>query len=117
MVKARKNAPQMLKGTLDLLILKALHGGARHGYGITVWLENHSDGVLAVEDSAVYQALHRLEGRGLVEARWGVTENSRRARYYELTALGSAELASEADLWERYARSVGHILALPDETE
>jgi transcriptional regulator len=102
----------LLKGTLDLLILKALSCAPAHGYGLSTWLERHSDGELVAEDSALYQALHRMEGRGLVEAEWGVTENSRRARYYRLTSKGRAHLASESETWRRYADSVSSILAI-----
>lgn len=101
----------LLKGTLDMLILKALSIEAMHGYGLSVWLENGSDGDIVVEDSAIYQALRRLEGRRLVEAEWGVTENSRRARYYTLTAEGRRHLAAETRTWDRYAETVGKLLA------
>jgi transcriptional regulator len=102
----------LLKGTLDLLVLKALSWGPMHGYGILSWLESRSDGALGVDDSPLYQALHRLEGRRLVEAEWGVTENNRRARYYSLTSRGRSRLAEETSVWRRYAQSVSSILAL-----
>lgn len=102
----------LFKGTLDLLVLKALSFDARHGYGIAAWLEARSDGGLGVDDSALYQALHRLEGRGLVDAEWGVTENNRRARYYTLTARGRRQLADEAATWHRYTATVSALLAL-----
>ena len=102
----------LLKGTLDLLVLKTLSWGPMHGYGIAVWLESRSDGAVAVEDSALYQALHRLEGRRYVKAEWGVTENNRRARYYTLTARGRAQLQEEAATWQRYTQTVSSILAL-----
>lgn len=102
----------LLKGTLDLLVLKALSWGPMHGYGIASWLERRSGGRLGVEDSALYQALHRLEGRRLVTAEWGVTENNRRARYYTLTPAGRAHLGSESSTWLRYTQSVSAILAL-----
>lgn len=101
----------LLKGTLDMLILKALSIEPMHGYGLSVWLEEGSDGDIVVEDSAIYQALRRLEGRRLVEAEWGVTENSRRARYYTLTSEGRAHLTDEARTWDRYAETVGKLLA------
>jgi len=103
----------LLKGTLDLLILKALSIEPTHGYGVASWLEARSGGELGVEDSALYQSLHRMESRGWVGAEWGVTENSRRARYYRLTAAGRARLAAETDTWRRYADSVADILAVP----
>jgi transcriptional regulator len=102
----------LLKGTLDLLVLKALSFGPSHGYGIATWLESRSGGALGVEDSALYQSLHRLEAKQLVEAEWGVTENNRRARYYRLTARGRKHLATESATWLRYTRSVSRMLAL-----
>jgi len=101
----------LLKGTLDLLILKALSLEPAHGFGLASWLERRSGGELGVEDSALYQALHRMEARGWVEAEWGVTENNRRARWYRLTAEGRRHLAAEADTWRRYAASVADILS------
>jgi PadR family transcriptional regulator, regulatory protein PadR len=102
----------LLKGTLDLLVLKTLSWTEMHGFGISSWLERQSDGTLAVDDSALYQSLHRLEERGLVSARWGLTENNRRARWYRLTSAGRKHLVAESEAWTRYARSVGSILAL-----
>ena len=109
---ARDNNLPLLKGTLDLLILKALTWGAMHGYGIVSWLEQSSAGTLWVEDSALYQALHRLEGRGLVEAEWGITENNRRARFYRMTPDGKRHLRSESATWLRYTQSVSSVLGL-----
>jgi len=106
------DAVPLLKGTLDLLVLKTLSWGPMHGFGISSWLETQSDGTLGVDDSALYQALHRLEGRGYVEAEWGVTENNRRARWYRLTPAGRRHLQAETDTWMRYTRSVTAILAL-----
>jgi transcriptional regulator len=101
----------LLKGTLDVLVLKSLCWGAMHGFEITVWLEDHSAGHLAVDDGALYQALHRMEERLLIRAEWGITENNRRARYYMLTATGRAHLRSESASLVRYARTVISILA------
>jgi DNA-binding PadR family transcriptional regulator len=81
-----------------------------HGFEITSWIESRSGGALGVQDSALYQALHRLEGRGLVAAEWGVTENNQRARYYKLTRTGRAHLAAETRQWVRYAETVTGIL-------
>lgn len=106
----------LLKGTLDLLVLKALSWGPMHGFGIASWLERSSDGTLGADDSALYQALHRLEGRDLVVAEWGVTENNRRARYYELTTAGRKRLRQETATWLRYTRSVTHVLTLASRT-
>ena len=106
-----QNLP-LLKGTLDLLVLKALSFEPMHGYGIASWLDERSGGALGVDDSAMYQALHRLEGRRLVKAEWGVTENNRRARYYALTARGRKRLQEESAIWLRYTASVTGILGL-----
>ena len=100
----------VLKGTLDVLVLKALSWGPMHGFGIAIWLEQRSGGVLGIEDSALYQALQRLEERGLVSAEWGVTENNRRARYYKLTSGGRSHLRAETSTWMRYAGAVTEIL-------
>ncbi len=100
----------LLRGTLDLLILKALTWGPRHGYAVTSWIHDATSGELDVEDGALYQALHRLEARGWVAAEWGLSENSRKAKYYTLTAAGRRHLKAQAGLWERYARAVGRVL-------
>jgi len=101
----------LLKGTLDVLVLKALSWRALHGFEITVWLEQHSGGHLAIDDGALYQALHRMEERRLINAEWGITENNRRARYYQLTAAGRAHLRAESASLVQYARTVMAILA------
>ena len=106
------DALPLVKGTLDVLVLKGLSWGAMHGFEITSWLEAHSSGRLDVDDSALYQALHRMEERGLVEAEWGVTENNRQARYYTLTTAGRRYLRSETETWLRYSTSVTGILTL-----
>jgi transcriptional regulator len=102
----------VMKGTLDVLVLKALTWSAMHGFEITEWLEKHSDGTLEVEDSALYQALYRLEERELIEAKWGVTENNRRARYYQITRTGRAHLQEESTRLTAYATTLTSILAL-----
>jgi PadR family transcriptional regulator PadR len=104
------DALPLVKGTLDALVLKALSWTPMHGFEITSWLESRSGGALGVQDSALYQALHRLEERGLVVAEWGVTANSQRARYYRLTKAGRAHLAAETKQWVRYAETVTGIL-------
>ena len=106
----------LMKGTLDVLVLKTLSWGAMHGFEITSWLEDRSGGALDVEDSALYQALHRLEERGFVAAEWGVTENNRRARYYTLTRAGRAHLREETSRWLRYTATVSDILAAATRT-
>ena len=104
------DALPLVKGTLDALVLKALSWTPMHGFEITSWLESRSGGVLGVQDSALYQALHRLEERGLAVAEWGVTANNQRARYYRLTNAGRAHLASSTAQWVRYAETVTNIL-------
>ena len=100
----------VLKGTLDVLVLKALSGSALHGFEVTCWLEERSGGALEVEDAAVYQALYRLEARGLVAAEWGTTANNRRARYYGITTQGRAHLRSESRRLIRYAATLTSVL-------
>jgi PadR family transcriptional regulator, regulatory protein PadR len=104
--------PQLtvVKGTLDILVLRALTWGPMHGFEITSWLEERSGGQLEVDDSALYQALNRMEGKGLIAAEWAVTENNRRARYYHVTPAGQAHLDAETARWLRYAETVGGIL-------
>ena len=102
----------LLKGTLDLLIMKTLSWGPMHGYGIVTWLESNSGGTLGVDDSALYQALQRMEGRGWLSAEWGTSDNNRRARYYKLTAAGRQRLRTESATWLRYTESVTAILSL-----
>jgi transcriptional regulator len=104
------DALPLVKGTLDVLVLKALSWAPMHGFEITAWLEGRSGGALGVQDSALYQALHRLEARGLAAADWGVTANNQRARYYRLTAAGREHLAAETAQWVRYAETVTGIL-------
>ena len=96
----------MLKGTLDVLVLKTLSWGPMHGFEITNWLEERSDGHFDVTDAALLQALHRMEERELVVGEWGITENGRRARYYRLTPRGRAALRTES------AALVDHMAAL-----
>lgn len=102
----------VMKGTLDVLVLKALAWAPMHGFEITAWLEARSGGRLEVDDSALYQALYRMEQRGLVGAEWGVTENNRRARYYRVTASGRAHLRAETERWLEYAETVTEILTV-----
>lgn len=103
----------VLKGTLDLLALRALNWTPMHGFEIVSWLERAANNALEVEDSALYQAVYRLEERGLVKAEWGVTENNRRARYYAITAAGRAHLQAETKNWMQYAEAVSAILSAP----
>jgi len=100
----------VLKGTLDLLVLRALSWTPMHGFEIVSWLERAGNGTLDLEDSALYQAVYRLEERGLLQADWGVTENNRRARYYKLTTAGRSFLRAETKNWMQYAETVTTIL-------
>jgi PadR family transcriptional regulator, regulatory protein PadR len=101
---------ELVKGTLDVLILKTLSWGPLHGYAVSRWIRQQTEGVLEVEDAALYQALHRLERRKLIEAEWGVSENNRRAKYYQLTASGRKQLRQESATWRTYAQAVFQIL-------
>ena len=103
-------ALDLLQGTLDVLILKTLVFGPTHGYGVSRAIRERTNDVLLVEDAALYQALHRLERRKLVEAEWGLSENNRRAKYYSLTAAGRRALKHQADAWRLYARAVFQVL-------
>ena len=100
----------LLQGTLDVLVLKALVFGPRHGYAVATWIRETSDETLNVEDRALYVALHRLEARGQVESEWGLSENNRRAKYYQLSDEGRKQLRAEATAWRRYAAAVFKVL-------
>lgn len=100
----------LLKGTLDVLVLKALALGPMHGFEITTWIEDRSDGTLEVDEGALYHALHRLEERGFADSEWRLTENNRKARYYRLLPAGRAHLRTEGANLERYARALTSIL-------
>jgi PadR family transcriptional regulator PadR len=100
----------LLQGTLDLLVLGAIRPKPIHGYGVATAIDERSDGQLQVEDAALYQALHRLERQGYVEAEWGASENNRRARYYRLTPKGRRRLADQTAYWRSYARALDGIL-------
>ena len=102
----------LLRGTLELLILKALNWGPRHGYGVAEWIETATDDTLLIEEGTLYPALHRLEAKGLIDADWGVSANNRRAKYYHLTTGGKRQLRSETTVWNRYANAVGKALAM-----
>ena len=100
----------LLQGTLDVLILKTLSWGPRHGYAIARWIHEVSDDLLRVEEGALYPALHRLEKRGWIEAEWGLSENNRKAKYYRLTAAGKKQLRAKTSDWTEYATAVFRIL-------
>ncbi len=96
----------LLRGTLDVLVLKALTWGPRHGYAVARWLDDTTGGALQIEEGALYHALHRLDKRGWVTSEWGVSESNRRARYYTLTPVGRQQLVAQTATWTRYAEAV-----------
>ena len=100
----------LVQGTLDLLVLRILAPGPMHGYGVATAVYQRTGGDLAIPDAALYQALHRLERQGLVDAEWAPSENNRRARYYTLTRAGRRQLREETVNWRRYARAVEAVL-------
>lgn len=102
---------EVIKGTLDLLILRTLQTGPMHGWGITELIESRSENLLSVNQGSLYPALYRLVRRRLLRSEWRPSDNNRRARYYELTAAGRAQLAEERAQWERLSRGVNLILA------
>jgi len=101
---------QILQGTLDLLILKAVSLGPLHGYGVLLRIEQISRGALLIEQGALYPALFRLVRQGYLKANWGTSENNRKAKFYELTAAGRKRLRAEADGWKRLVEAVGSVL-------
>ena len=107
---------QILQGTLDLLVLKAVSLGPLHGYGVLLRIGQISRGALAIEQGALYPALFRLARQGLLKATWGISENNRKAKYYELTAAGRKRLRDETEGWNRLAAAIGAALqARPEE--
>jgi transcriptional regulator len=116
---SQKDGPEraaLLQGTLDLLILRTLVLGSRHGQGISRSIQQQSEDVFLVDHGSLYLALQRLETQGFVRAEWGVSENNRRARFYTLTAKGRAQLTKKSGEWRRIARAISRILA-PGEAE
>jgi transcriptional regulator len=102
---------ELMPGTLDMLIMKALAAGPMHGYGVAEWIANRSHEVLRVEEGALYPALHRLEMRGLLASEWGASEKNRRAKYYRLTTAGQKQLAAESERWARLSSAIGFVMA------
>ena len=100
----------LLQGTVDILVLQTLSWGPMHGYAVASWIRQRTDGVLELEDAPLYKALHRLEKRGYVEAEWGLSENNRRARFYQLTSSGRRQLHTEVAAWRIYAEAVFKVL-------
>lgn len=100
----------LIQGTLEMLILKALSRGPQHGYAVAEWIQQASLQVLKVEEGALYPALHRMELRCLLKAKWGVSENNRRAKFYELTADGRKRLQGESQRWARLSSAVAFVM-------
>lgn len=106
-------ANDLLHGSLDALVLKTLSWGPRHGYAIARWLEDATADALRIEEGSLYPALYRMEKRGWIEAEWGVSELGRRAKFYQLTAEGRAQLAAETERWASFAAAVSRVLLPP----
>jgi len=106
-----KNQLELVRGTLDVLILKALVWGRLHGYAITSLIRRQTDDALLIEEGTLYPALWRLENKGLVGSEWGLSENNRKAKFYQLTAEGRRHLRQETKTWEAYAAAVGKVLS------
>ena len=101
---------ELIKGTLDAMVLKTLSWGPMHGYAVTRWIRGQTEGALDVDDAALYQALHRMERRGWLASEWGLSENNRRAKYYRLTSSGRGQLAEQVRSIRRYATALLRVL-------
>jgi PadR family transcriptional regulator PadR len=108
---------ELLQGTLDLLILKTLSWGTTHGYGIARWIQQVTSDVLRIEEGSLYPALHRLEKRGWISASWGLSENNRRAKYYQLTTRGRQQLRAETSTWSTFTGAVTKVLSSTDQPD
>jgi len=106
---------ELLQGTLDLLILKTLSWGSTHGYGIARWIQQVTGDVLRIEEGSLYPALHRLEKRGWISSDWGLSENNRRAKYYELTSRGKQRLRAATSTWSVFSGAVSKVLTSTDQ--
>ena len=104
---------ELFQGTLDVLVLRALSHGPRHGYAVARLVEEGSDGTFRILDGALYTSLHRLEERGWVDAEWGISERGKRARFYRLTTAGRGELRKRTRNWDRYVVAVAKVMAPP----
>jgi len=100
----------LLQGTLDLIVLKALSWGPMHGFGLARWIQLTTEDALQVEEGSLYPALYRMENRGWIKAQWALTENGRRAKYYKLTAVGRRQLATETKFWDELSGAIGKIM-------
>jgi len=101
---------ELLQGTLDVLVLRTLAWGPRHGYGIAKWLEETTDDALVIEEGSLYPALYRMERKGWIEAEWGMSELGRKAKFYGLTSAGRARLKTEMAAWRRFSAAVSKVL-------
>lgn len=101
---------ELLQGTLDMMILRALSWGPQHGHGVGQWIRTSSEDALQVDHGSLYPALHRLERRGWIDAEWKLTENKQRAKYYRLTAAGKRQLATEQSRWDQIVRVVTRVM-------
>jgi PadR family transcriptional regulator PadR len=106
---------ELLQGTLDVLVLKTLSWGPRHGYAVVRWIEQVTGAVLVVEEGSLYPALHRLERKGWISSEWGVSENNRRAKFYALTPAGRQQLRAQTANWQRFATAVSRVLTFTPE--
>ncbi len=110
MPKPTNRPPELVQGTLDMLVLKALARGTLHGYGVAEWIRATSRDVLRVQEGALYPALHRLELQGMLTSEWAVSDKGRRAKYYQLTPEGRKHLASEAQSWRQLAGAIALVM-------
>lgn len=110
MGNAQDKQGDLVQGTLDMLVLKSLAQGKKHGYAVAEWIAETSSEVLKVEEGALYPALHRLELRGLLASEWGASENNRRAKYYSLTASGRKALATESEHWRKMTSAIARVM-------
>ncbi len=107
---AKQKKTDLLQGTLDMLVLKSLLTGTKHGYGVSTWIRSTTQDALQVEEGSLYPALHRMQRRGWLESEWGVSESNRRAKYYRLTREGRAQLTREVQAWEQLAQAINLVL-------
>ena len=110
-----RTSVDLLQGTLDLIVLKALSWRPMHGFGLARWIQLTTDDVLQVEEGSLYPALYRLENRGWIKASWALTENGRRAKYYKLTATGRRQLLVETESWDQLSGAIGKIMSAQSE--
>jgi PadR family transcriptional regulator PadR len=106
----RPEKPELLQGTLDMLVLRTLRGGPLHGYTIASAIQRLSEGYLQVEEGSLYPALHRMERRGWIDAEWGLSESNRKAKYYRLTPAGRRQLVSETRAWRSLVSAIAGVL-------